>query len=207
VRCTVAPRIPNITLPCPPYNHPKLIVSRLAIPSIATAGVNGMPFGFLLRDILNKDVPRQEPRQHFGRAIVNKALVLYVSILSLSSDRLPHSGLDGDTHAGSQAFGSCANRNTLIGTRVPRTVLTFDIPRLRASPVGDAQESLRALQESADALQNPHLKRVVRGVSALLQTAEVEQCVGFLYEGVCFTKFCSAWNRKRKPGRSAHSKR
>jgi hypothetical protein len=161
-----------------------------------------MPFGFLLRDILNKDVPRQEPRQHFGRAIVNKALVLYVSILSLSFDRLPHNGLDDDTHAGSQAFGSCV----LIGTQVPRTVLTFDIPRLRASHVGDAQDSLRALQESADALQNPHLKRVVRGVSALLQTAEVEQCVGFLYEGVCFTKFCSAWNRKRKPGRSAHSR-
>jgi hypothetical protein len=73
-----------------------------------------MRFGFLLRDILNKDVPGQEPRRPFGRAILNKA------------------------------------------------------------HVGDAQESLRALQESADAFPNPHLKSAVSSVSALLQTTKVE---------------------------------
>ena len=53
-----------------------------------------------------------------------------------------------------------------------------------ASHVGDAEESLRALQESADALPNPDLKTCVKsavsGVSALWQTAKVEQSVGFL---------------------------
>jgi hypothetical protein len=73
-----------------------------------------MRFGFLLRDILNKDVPGQEPRRPFGRAIVNEARI------------------------------------------------------------GDAQESLRALRESADAFPNSHLKSAVSGVSALLQTAKVE---------------------------------
>jgi hypothetical protein len=142
-------------------------------------------------DILNKDVPRREPQRPFGRAIVNKALLLYVYILSLSFNYLLHNGLDGDTHVGSQAFGSCVNHNhTPIGTQVPRTVLTpdFDMPRHRfhldlapsALHVDDAQESLRARQESADALQNPHLKSVVNGVSDLLQAAEVEQCVAFL---------------------------
>jgi hypothetical protein len=76
-------------------------------------------------DILNKGVPRQEPRRPFGRAIVNKASLLYVGILSLSFNRLPQNELDGDArigHAGStqrQTFGSCANHNTLIGTLVP----------------------------------------------------------------------------------------
>jgi hypothetical protein len=79
-----------------------------------------MRFGFLLRDIPNKDVPRQEPRRPFGRAIVNKM------------------------------------------------------------HVDDVQESLRALQESADVFPNPHLKSAVSSVSALLQTAKVEQFVGFL---------------------------
>ncbi|KAN0103781.1 hypothetical protein V8E52_011638 [Russula decolorans] len=45
-----------------------------------------------------------------------------------------------------------------------------------ASHVDDAQKSLRALQESADAFPNPHLKSAVSGVSALWQTAKrVEQ--------------------------------
>jgi len=79
-----------------------------------------MRFGFLLRDILNKDVPRLEPRRPFGRAIVNKV------------------------------------------------------------QVDDAQESLRALQESADVSPNSHLKSAVSSVSALLQTAKVEYLVGFL---------------------------
>ena len=79
-----------------------------------------MRFGFLGRDILNKDVSRQEPRRPFERAIVNKARV------------------------------------------------------------DDAQESLRALQESADVFLNSHLKSAVSSVSALLQTAKVEQFVGFL---------------------------
>jgi hypothetical protein len=43
-----------------------------------------------------------------------------------------------------------------------------------ASHVDDAQESLRALQESADALPNPHLKSAISGVSALWQIAKVE---------------------------------
>jgi hypothetical protein len=73
-----------------------------------------MRFGLLRRDILNKDVPRQEPRRPFGRAIVNK------------------------------------------------------------KHVDDAQESLRALQESAGAFPNSHLKSAVSSVSALLQTAKVE---------------------------------
>jgi hypothetical protein len=93
----------------PPYNHPKLIVSRLTVPSIATAGVNRMRFrvGFLLRD---KDVPTQ-PRRPFGRVIVNKAKLLYGSILSPSFNRLPLEGRD--TRIGSagltqkQTFGSC----------------------------------------------------------------------------------------------------
>jgi hypothetical protein len=49
-----------------------------------------------------------------------------------------------------------------------------------ASRVDDAQESLRALQESADAFPNPHLKSAVSGVSALWQIAKVEQFVNFL---------------------------
>jgi hypothetical protein len=143
-----------------------------------------MRFGFLLRDILNKDVPRQEPRRPFGRAIVNKA---ELSILSQSFNRLPYNELGGDTlveHAGStqkQAFGSCANR-TLDRPdfdMIPRRRYHSD-PASSASHVDDVQESLRALQESADAFPNPHLKSAVSGVSALLQTAKVEQCVGFL---------------------------
>jgi len=128
----------RLTIPCPsplasgdaisPSRQPVLPIairnsfSRSLRPftSIATAGVNGMRFGFLLRDILNKDVPRLEPRRPFGRAIVNKV------------------------------------------------------------QVDDAQESLRALQESADAFPNPHLKSAVSGVSALWQIAKVEQCVGLL---------------------------
>ena len=54
--------------------------------------------------------------------------------------------------------------------------------------VDNAQESLIALHESADALANPHLKSAVSSVSALWQTAKVEQCAGF-YKGVCFTNF------------------
>ena len=148
-----------------------------------------MRFGFLLRD-----VPRQEPRRPFGRAIVNKASLSYVSILSPSSNPLPHNRLGCDTrigHAGSmqkQTFGSYANRNTPIGTQVPLTVLTFYSFRSKCRPdlassashVDDAQKSLRALQESADAFPNPHLKSAVSGVSALWQIAKVEQCVGLL---------------------------
>jgi hypothetical protein len=89
-----------------------------------------MRFGFLLRDIPNKDVPRQEPRRPFGRAIVNKALLLHVGIPSLSFN-----GLDGDTHAGSQASGSCANLNTPIGTQVPWTVLTLIYPDAVSIPI------------------------------------------------------------------------
>ena len=143
----------------------------------------------LRRDILNKDVPEQEPRRPFGRAIDNK-------VIHLSFNRLPHSGLDtsGDTriwHAGltqKQVFGSCANRNTPIGTHGPsRSVLTFYSFRSKFHPdlasstshVDDAQESLRALQESADAFPNPYLKSTVSGVSALWQTAKVEQCVNY----------------------------
>ena len=143
-----------------------------------------MRFGFLLRGILNKDVPRQEPRRPFGRAIVNRASLSYVSILSPSLNRLPHNRLDGDTrieHAGStqnQIFGLCANPQYSNWY----TVLTFHSFRSKfhpdlassASHVDDAQESLRALQESVDALPNRHLKSAVSGVSALLQTAKVE---------------------------------
>ena len=75
-----------------------------------------------------------------------------------------------------------------FGTQVPRTVLTSHSFRSKfhpdlassASHVDDAQESLRALQESADASPNPHLKSAVSGVSALWQIAKVGQCVGFL---------------------------
>jgi hypothetical protein len=158
-------------------------------------------------EILNKDVPRQESRRPSGRAILNNLISrLHVSILSPSFNRLPHNGRDGDTrilHAGStqkQTFGSCANRNAPIGTQVVHPDRPdFDIPEqnpLRrlfesevkfhpdpassASHVDDAQESLRALQESADAFPNPHLKNAVSSVSALWQTAKVEQCVDFL---------------------------
>ena len=52
------------------------------------------------------------------------------------------------------------------------------------SQVDDAQESLRALQQSADALPDSHLKTRVKsavsGVLALWQTTKVEQSVGFL---------------------------
>jgi hypothetical protein len=154
-----------------------------------------MRFGFLLRNILNKDVLGQEPRQPFGRVIVNKASLSYVSLLSPSFNRLPHNRLDGDTrigHAGStqkQTFGSCANCNTPItsSTQVPQTVLTFHPFRSKLHPDIatsashiDPQESLRALQESADAFPNPHLKRAVSGVSTLWQIAKVEQFVGSL---------------------------
>jgi hypothetical protein len=184
----------------------------------------------LRRDILNKDVPtgRQEPRRPSGRAFVNKVISpLYVSIPSLSFNSLPHNAPNGDSdtriwHAEStqeQAFGSCANRNTPLSTRVPWTSLTFHSFRSKfhhydlassTSHVDDPQESLRALQESADAfpIPNPYLKSAVSGVSALWQTAKVGQSVAF-YKGVSFTKSCSAWNsrrRKRKRGRSAHSK-
>jgi hypothetical protein len=47
-----------------------------------------------------------------------------------------------------------------------------------ASHVDDAQESLRALQESA--FPNPYLKSAVSGVSALSHTAKVQQTAGFL---------------------------
>jgi hypothetical protein len=81
-----------------------------------------------------------------------------------------------------------AQHNTPIGAQVPRTVLTFHSFRSKfhpdlvstASHVDDAQESLRALQESADAFPNPHLKSAVSGVSALWQTAKVGRCVSFL---------------------------
>lgn len=65
-----------------------------------------------------------------------------------------------------------------------RSILTFHSFRSKfhpdfassASHVDDAQElSLGALQESADAFPNPYLKGAVNGVSALWQTAEVEQ--------------------------------
>ena len=149
-----------------------------------------MRFGFLLRDIPNKDAPRREPRRPFGRAIVNKASLLYPSILSLSFNRLPHNRLGGDTrigHAGStqkQKFGSCANRYPGPPDR-PDVFHSFRSkfhPDLAstASHVDHAEESLRALQESADAFPNPHLKSAVSGVSALWQTAKVERCVGFL---------------------------
>jgi hypothetical protein len=145
--------------------------------------------GFLLRDIPNKDVPTQESRRSFGRAIVNKASLLYGGILSPAFNRLPVKGRD--TRIGSagstqrQTFGSCADRNTPIGTQVPRTVLTLHSFRSEfhlglassSSYVDDAQGSLRALQESADASPNPHLKSAVSGVSALWQIAKVEQCV------------------------------
>lgn len=142
-------------------------------------------FGSLLRDIPKKDVPTQEPRRSFGRAIVNKASPLYGGIMSPAFNRLPLKRRD--TRIGSaestqrQTFGSCADRNTPIGTQVPRTVLTFHSFRSKfhldlassASHVDDPQESLRALQESADASPNPHLKSAVSGVSALLQIAKV----------------------------------
>ena len=115
-----------------------------------------MRFGFLLRDIPNKDVPGQEPRRPLGRTIVNK--VSYVSILSPSFNRLPHSRLDGDTRIGHAASMQ---------------------KQTSASHVDDAQESLRALQESADLFPNSHLKSAVSSVSALLQTAKVEECAGF----------------------------
>jgi hypothetical protein len=71
---------------------------------------------------------------------------------------------------------------TPIVTQVPRTVLTFRSfrskfhPDLASSASHDdaAQESLRALQESADASPNPHLKSAVSGVSVLWQIAKVE---------------------------------
>ncbi|KAI0282599.1 hypothetical protein BGY98DRAFT_954891 [Russula aff. rugulosa BPL654] len=103
----------------------------------------------LRRDILNKDVSRQEPRRSFGRAIDNKVIsLLYDIIPSVSFNRLPHNRLDGDTriwHVGStqkQAFGSSKFHPDLASS----------------TSNDDAQESsLRALQESADAFQNPYL--------------------------------------------------
>jgi hypothetical protein len=159
-----------------------------------------MRFWSLPWDIFKKDVPRQEPRPPFGRAIVDKVSLSFVSILSPSFNRLPYDRLDGDTrivgHVGStqkQTFGSCANCNTPI-IQVRRTVLTLHSfrskfhPASSASHIDDAQESLRALQESADAFPNPHLKGAVSGVSALWQIAKVEQCAGFL-RGCMFYHF------------------
>jgi hypothetical protein len=171
------------------------------------------------RDTLVEDVPRQEPRRPFGRAIVDEMILfLYVTISFLSFNRLPRAG---STQKQAFAIGSCVNRNTLLtGTHGPsRSVLTFHSFRSKFHPdlassalhVGDAQESLKALQESADALPDPHLKTHVKSavshVSVLWQTAKVEQSVGFL-QRCMFTKFCNAWNsrRKSKPGHSAHSK-
>ena len=118
-----------------------------------------MRFGFLLRDILNKDVPGQEPQRPLRRAIVNNASLSYSSILSPSFNRLPHNRLDGDSRMG---HASSTQKQT------------------SALHVDNARESLRALQESADAFPNPHLKSAVSGVSALWQIAKVEQLVGCL---------------------------
>ncbi|KAI0282598.1 hypothetical protein BGY98DRAFT_92126 [Russula aff. rugulosa BPL654] len=142
----------------------------------------------LLRDIPNKDVLREEPRRR--RAIVNEVISP-----SQPFNCLPHIGLDGDTriwHAGStqrQASGSCANLNYTNWYRGPPDRPDFPFlfrqnfhPDLAssASHVDDAQEFLRALQESVDVLPNPHLKTRVKSavssVSALWQTAKrVEQ--------------------------------
>ena len=152
----------------------------------------------LRRDTLDKDVPRQEPRRPFGHAIDNKVIpLLYDSSPSLSPNRLPHNGLDtsGDTriwYAGltqKQALGSCVNVSTANWYPGPPDRPDFLFlfrsnfhPDLASSTshVDDAQESLRALQESADAFPNPYLKSAVSGVSALWQTAKVEQCVNYL---------------------------
>ncbi|KAF8494992.1 hypothetical protein F5888DRAFT_618009 [Russula emetica] len=180
-----------------------IVVSRIHLRVVHWRRMHFCPDIPLPRDILNKDIPRQEPRRPFGRAIVNNVISrLHVSILSPSFNRLPHNGRDGDTrirHAEptqKQTFGSCTNRNTPIGAQVVHPDRPdFDIPEqnpLRrrfesevklhpdpassASHVDDAQESLRALQESADAFPNSHLKNVVSGVSALWETAKrIEQ--------------------------------
>lgn len=86
-----------------------------------------------------------------------------------------------------QAFESYANRNTSIWTEVA-AVLTFHSFRSKyhhydlassTSHVDDPQESLRALQESAEVFPSPYLKGAVSGVSALWQIAKVGQSVTF----------------------------
>jgi hypothetical protein len=69
-------------------------------------------------------------------------------------------------------------RDFILNKDVPRQEPQRPLGRaiVNNAHVDDAQESLRALQESADAFPNPHLKSAVSGVSALLQTAKVEQC-------------------------------
>jgi hypothetical protein len=165
----------------PAYNYPKSIVSRLAIPSSFPVDRDHWRERNALRDILDKDVPRQEPRRPFGRAIVNKASLSILSLLSFN--RLPHNGLDGDTRIGHVGSAQNLERPDFgIPRRLFHSFISKSHPDLAssASHVDDAQESLRALQESADAFPNPHLKSAVSGVSALLQTAKVEQHVGFL---------------------------
>ena len=112
--------------------------------------------------------------------------------MSPAFNRLPLKGRD--TRIGSagstqmQTSGSCADSNTPIWYPGPRTVLTSHSFRSKFYPdlassaphVDDTQESLRALQESADVSPNPHLKSAVSGVSALWQIAKVGQCVVFL---------------------------
>ena len=140
----------------------------------------------LLRGILNKDGPRQEPRRPFDKVIP----ISFGIIPPESFNRLPHNGLDGDTrirHAGSTQ--ACANHYSDWYPRTVQVVLTLHSFRssfhpdlgssLSLSHVDDAQESLRALQESADAFPNPYLKSAVNSVSALWQTAKVKQNVGF----------------------------
>jgi hypothetical protein len=122
-----------------------------------------MRFLSLPKGIPNKDVPRQEHQVGpFRRVIVNKASLLYVSILSLSFNRLPQNGLDGDTrigHAGStqkQAFASCANHNTPMGTEVPRTVLTLIFPdAVSISSDRNSIPILRHLHRMLMVLRNP----------------------------------------------------
>ncbi|KAI0282602.1 hypothetical protein BGY98DRAFT_931565 [Russula aff. rugulosa BPL654] len=129
------------------------------------------------RDILNEDVPRQEPRRPFGRAIVDEMILfLYVTISFLSFNRLPRAG---STQKQAFAIGSCVTRQPQYSTNwyhgPSRSKFHPDLAS-SALHVDDAQESLKALQESADALPDPHLKTHVKSavshVSVLWETAK-----------------------------------
>jgi hypothetical protein len=87
-------------------------------------------FMYITRLVLHRATSPEAHVNRFQKKKKKKALLLYVGIPSLSFN-----GLDGDTHAGSQASGSCANLNTPIGTQVPRTVLTLIYPDAVSIPI------------------------------------------------------------------------
>ena len=129
-----------------------------------------MPFS-LRKDILNKDVS-------FGRSIDNK-VISPLDVQSQPFNCLPH-----DPNA-------CLCVDPAYYIQVSRSSPQYSVyPDLTSSAPhvacddAHAQESLRALQQSADALPNSYLKTRVKsavsGVLALWQTAKVEQSVGFL---------------------------